>query len=57
MRHKPDTDPTPAPPPDGDALAVAARDLLAAIRAEPMPPNLIDLARALENALGKRPPP
>lgn len=46
--------PLPAPPRPGDRVEEAAAAVLAAIRAEPVPERLRELAEALEAALAAR---
>jgi hypothetical protein len=40
--------------PATDEVGKALRDLLAAIEAEPVPPRISDLAKAVQDALAKR---
>lgn len=51
MKNDPPFDDGPIEPPANDPLAAAARALLAALKAEPVPLHLSALAKALEEAL------
>lgn len=51
MKNDPPFDDGPIEPPANDPLTAAARALLAALKAEPVPLHLSALAKALEEAL------